>query len=1326
MPALALVLVCVSASVWAAEPARSDPLARIADSQPSPPRVPFENSRFLLRTNDVVVFTGPASVVFEQQQGWLEALLAVAAKHEQPRFRYMGWEGDTVFEQARDLNWGGWKENLDAVGASVVVAWFGQIEALDDTHSVDEFAAAYGKLLDEFRKATPRLVVLAPPPFEKPASPWIPDNTSRNDLVKVHAEAARRLAIERGAVFVDAFTPLATRETNAVRLTGNGLHFSPEGQRVVAELIAHELDLDPMASASSALEPVRAEIIRKNRFWFDCWRTMNWAFPYGDRTEQPFSKAVADKPSFAQELEAFRPLIRNADERIQALALGRTPPPLLDSIRNQLDVDAQVGHLRSGTPTQAPEDELQSFRLREGYTVNLFASERDGLIKPLQIRWDERGRLWAACTPSYPQIVPGAPATDFILVCEDTDGDGRADKFRRFAEGLTMPMGMEFVDGGLYVCEGTQLVSLRDTDGDGRADTRRVVASGFGTGDSHQLINSLRWGPDGRLWFTQGLHIMSRVETPWGLARLDRAGIWRMNPRTLQMHGFFGGAAAGANCWGVVFDNWGQVFHLAVDNVMGFYSVPGLIPLAQPDSYYNVGPLAVSKAKGMELEIIGTRHFPDDLQGALVKSVYYTGVVQLYRLRDDGSGFVTDDLGPLISSTNASFRPLESKIGPDGAMYVCDWFNPIIGHYQASYRDPRRDKVHGRVWRITAKDRPLVKAPPLSEMTAAQLLDQLRSPERWVREQAKQVLYNRAASEVIPAAETWLDQVASNDANATNSASLLYEIIGVYAAHEEIRPAVLKRLLDSTEPRLRAFGTRIVGLWSDRLPDSLANLRKSIADDSPRVRLETVVAASYVRSAAAANIVTQSTAQPRDRFLDYAIAQSLRVLKPYWLPALTNGTLELANDPARLELLVKADGTPDTLHALRDFVFTGAHPKPTLIQRETMLKPLAEIGDSNDLTRLLQTNAFIFDREYDVAQHARVLAAVEIASRVRNVRPSGDAGATLAALWQTNADPRLRSAVLRLAALWKVNALSFQALFAAACTPDDDELRITGATTFAVLRGTNASGDLAELSRRGRIIGERVAAAIGFAMFDLPRAASIAADVLSSDVEDSSVTNLLSTFLIRKGGANALGAAFRVTPPARDSARLALRYLNAAGRQDAGLTTALKQAAGLGGEAVRMTAEQIQQLVQEVQTRGDGARGAQIFHRADLGCVACHSVAGAGGNTGPNLDGVGSGQPLDFIIGAVLEPNKEVKEGFEAIEVATRNGETYQGYRIRSDKNELVVRDVALNKEVRLRRDQIVDQQNRGSLMPAGLVDHLTRQELRDLFRYLSELGKGK
>ena len=152
--------------------------------------------------------------------------------------------------------------------------------------------------------------------------------------------------------------------------------------------------------------------------------------------------------------------------------------------------------------------EKATFKVRDGLEVNLFASEADGLVKPLSMRWDHKGRLWAACSPSYPQLVPGEPHGDYILVCEDTNGDGYADKFTTFADGLTMPMGIEFTaDGGVYVCESTQLALFRDTNGDGVSDSRTVILSGFGTGDSHQMINSLRWGPDGCLWFLSLIHI---------------------------------------------------------------------------------------------------------------------------------------------------------------------------------------------------------------------------------------------------------------------------------------------------------------------------------------------------------------------------------------------------------------------------------------------------------------------------------------------------------------------------------------------------------------------------------------------------------------------------------------------------------------------------------------------------------------------------------------------------------------------------------------------------------------------------------------------------
>jgi putative heme-binding domain-containing protein len=157
-----------------------------------------------------------------------------------------------------------------------------------------------------------------------------------------------------------------------------------------------------------------------------------------------------------------------------------------------------------------------------------------------------------------------------------------------------------------------------------------------------------------------------------------------------------------------------------------------------------------------------------------------------------------------------------------------------------------------------------------------------------------------------------------------------------------------------------------------------------------------------------------------------------------------------------------------------------------------------------------------------------------------------------------------------------------------------------------------------------------------------------------------------------------------------------------------------------------MSAKEIEAFAEEVRTRGDAAQGAEIFQRPQLGCVACHAVNGQGGAIGPNLSALGSAQPIDFIVGAILEPQKEIKEGYTSVSITTNDGEEYQGYQVRETRDEVVLRDVLQNKEVRLRRSTIQEKRQNGSVMPSGLADVLTRGEFRDLVRYLSELGRTK
>ncbi len=821
----------------------------------------FKDGKFTLEANEVIVMAGQENLVRDQKAGELESVLGTAFAEKQPRFRCMAWEGDTVYEQWRDLNFGDWKAQLDAAGAGIVIAQFGQVESFDGVKRIAEFKSAYHRLLDQFTAQTPRLVLVSPMPFERPLASHAPELRLRNSDVKVYAEAVRDVAQQRGAIYVDLFTPLSGRGANQPRLTDDGLHLNAEGLRVVAREIARQLG----ASTSDADDhtALKTAIVDKNRLWFDCWRPANWSFAYGDRVTQMFGKPAQDATSLRESFEARKPMIAEMDARIHALAKGEAPAPMKPTPKNM-----------KTEPVLTPEQQMASFTVAEGYEMNLFASEAEGVAKPTQFSWDERGRLFVACSPTYPQTMPGVKPSDFILVLEDTNSDGKADKSTRFADGLTMVQGVEPGAGGVYVCDFDQIVHLKDTNGDGKADKKTVLFSGFGIGDTHQLVNSICHGPDGALWFTQGLHAFSRVETVHGLARLEKAGVWRLDPRTQKMEGYFNGGKAGHNCWGVAFDDCHQVFHKSGDRPVGYYSVPGLVALADPDEYHPTGALFDTNPKTNSLEFIGTKALPDDIQGCALIGGYFGNVVELHRLEDDGAGFKSTQLPKLVKSSDPSFRPVDVSIGPDGAMYLCDWFNPVIGHYQASYADPRRDRTHGRIWRITAKGRALVKQPALADMKAAELLEQLKSPERWTRYQAKRLLFDLPEDDVLKAAEAF--------ATKNDDERVLMELSGVFESHEATNAALVRRLLTAKDARIRAYGARAAG----KLPDALELLTTAVRDEHPRVRLEAVVACAHVLKPQAVEVATQVLDKPVDKFIDYALKQVVRSLKPQFVPVL--------------------------------------------------------------------------------------------------------------------------------------------------------------------------------------------------------------------------------------------------------------------------------------------------------------------------------------------------------------------------------------------------------------------------------------------------------
>jgi len=1292
------------------------PTARFADPLPAPPREPFKDGKFEIRPGEVIVFTGGTNMVRLVENGWFEASLALAAKEQKPRFRSMAWEGDTVYEQWRDMNFGSWREQLDAVNATCVFLWFGQMEALDASRDDDAFEQAAAKLMDEFKAVTPRLVVMTPMEFEKLNEvKSLPDNTLSNSRVLRFGGILKKLAAERGAILLE--WPQMKKGLGSdvpFARTLNGVHLR-EGQdhSSVSAVITSEGAIQIEWSRFAIQYPQRKihlldAITGKNRLWHDCWKTMNWAFAYSDRTEQPFGKGIGEHPPMAKELEKYKPMLREADEKIQSLAfegLAFTPTVIAPAAPGPLP--------KNIVP---PETEQNSFKVRDGFDVNLFASEADGLIKPLSMRWDERGRLWATCSPSYPQLVPGEPHGDYILVCEDTNADGKADKFHKFADGLTMPMGIEFAaDGGVYVCESTQLSLFRDTDGDGVSDSREVVLSGFGTGDSHQMINSLRWGPDGCLWFSQGLHIFSRIETPHGIVRFDRAGLWRFDPRTWKLQGFFGNAAAGANCWGVTFDDWGQVFHCAADNTPGFYTTPGLGTWPNPPPYYNIGSLAVSPVKGMCMEFINSTHLPPDLQGVLCKPVYFANQVLLYKLVEDGSGFKTEDLGPLLTSSSNAFRPLGVQTGPDGALFVCDWYNPVIGHYQASYRDPNRDKIHGRIWRVSAKGRELSKRPELEKMSPEDLVDQLRSPERWVRDQARRLLIAAPAERI-----TEEFKLPADDAKP----EFLYEVLAAQAMRGDVQKPMLHHCLAHDDARLRAFAVRV---WSQIAPsedhsDSPDDeeymwklLANAVNDRHPRVRLEAAIAAGYFKDAQAVELALGVLDHPRDRFIDYALANTIRATKPVWKPAMEAGQMTFEGNATHLTHLLQTDGTADTAGALRGMILSGKVPEENLTSLRVLL---IASGGPEHLTTAIKAGPV----------SEQIVEALLTAVQTRGVKPGADFIAGFAAGFTTGpqgSEEEVRAVALyRLAGAWGLSDIAerIQAL----TKSGSEQVATAAVSAWADWRGAEAVHDLEELAKDERA-AIAVTATAALLRLEAAKGAPLAAAKLAGGLSALEANALLEAALSVQPGPAALAAALEKTIAPKDTALELLKALATAGRHEPALAAILRKSADLPENASVVpdySAEFVTKQIADAKANGDATRGKEVFMAAQSACIGCHKVGDEGGITGPDLTAIGRGMTLELITESVLWPRRQIKEGFFLSTVTTHDGKVLSGYKVSEDAKSLTLRAPGVEASEILPKDKIKDRSDTGTLMPDGLTSWMTEQQRLDLLRYLFELGK--
>jgi putative heme-binding domain-containing protein len=931
------------------------------------PSLSARGADFELKRGDHICLIGNTLAERMQHDGWLDTLLNERFPQHQLVIRNLGFSGDELNLRLRSAGFGSPDEHLTRQKADVILAFFGYNESYAGAAGLEKFRQE----LDAFVQHTlsqkyngtsaPRLVLFSPIAHEDLGDRNLPDGRENNERLAMYTAAMSEVATARGVAFVDIFHASAQHyATSKDSLTFNGVHLNELGGRLIAQSIVSALF--PSRSAPAAdearLARIRQAVLDKSFHWFQRYRTVDGYSTYGGRADLKFVNDQTNRVVMQRELEILDVMTANRDQVVWAAAQGReltvddsNTPDFIPVITNKPGNGPNGEHLYLGGL-----EAVSNMQVAEGTRVELFASEEmfPELANPVQMAFDTRGRLWVAVMPSYPHWKPKEKMSDKVLILEDQDHDGRADKMIVFADELHVPTGMEFYAGGVLVGQQPDLMFLKDTDGDDIADVRQRVLHGIDSADTHHALNSFTFDPGGALYFQEGTFHHTQVETPWGPpTRSANAAVFRYEPRTQKFDVYV--AYGFANPHGHVFDRWGQDFVTDGTGNVNYYATAFSGHIDFPRKHPGMEPIFRQRTRPCPAtEYLSSRHFPERFQGTyLVGNVIgFQGILQ-YRIRDDGSGFTGDEIEPLVQSSDPSFRPVDMEVGPDGALYFIDWQNPIIGHMQHNLRDPSRDTTHGRVYRLYCPDRPLLEPPTIAGAPIASLLELLKEPEDRVRYRAKIELGGRDSEQVIAAVRRWIATLNPTDPEIEHH---LTEALWVHQYHNVVDQGLLQRMLRSGDFRARAAATRVLCYWRDRVDDPLALLQIQADDEHPRVRLEAVRACSFFREARAAEVALLALKHPRDYYLNYTLTETMRQLEPYWKQAVAEGRLLAVDNPAGVDYLLQSVDTAELINLPRTpLVYQALLSRHNVLPeyRQEALQALAKLNNTDVMSEML-------------------------------------------------------------------------------------------------------------------------------------------------------------------------------------------------------------------------------------------------------------------------------------------------------------------------------------------------------------------------------------
>ncbi|MEL6253648.1 MAG: PVC-type heme-binding CxxCH protein [Bacteroidota bacterium] len=1325
-----------------------------------------------------IVLLGGSLISRMEKYGYFEAALNAHFPHQSIVFRNLGWPGDDVEGTARSEfgsahNTKSWKppsaeegfgfgemkkQLIEANPATVYFAYGAEMAFKNSPKDFELFKRNYQNLLGVIDSLGASIVLLSPHPQEA-FSHSEEEISIRNKRLKDTRAFIKQKADESNYAFIDLYSHFNERQMGG-NFTENGIHLNESAYSEMAKLMLKNLGIDSQESfqlemdekgkvlASSGLSfndftstatgyrfdiksdklnpyaqlkldrehliKVEGEVARERELdeslflkpQKEQWEKLRSTIIEKNRLQRlrlnPLNKAYIflfrrhEMGHLSKEMEDFDRLVEEQEELIARLKIPREHRLEVEILEPwKSPQEYKEYYVPKEVPMPDVSEELAAFTIPEGFEINLFAKD-PWIVNPINLNWDNQGRAWVASSSTYPQIFPGREPNDRIVILEDTDQDGEADKQTVFAEGLVVPHSVMPVKGGAYLCNTSEVWFYADKDGDDVADEKRLVYSGFGIADMHHTIHGFRWAPWGDLYFTQSIYINSFIETAFGTRRLNGSGIWEFRPETERLEVFSRGMV---NPWGQAFDQWGQAF--GTDGAGGsgpHYLFPGAAHNTAVGAARVLPGLIPGKPKNTAAEVVYSEQMPEAWQGTLLANDYRANRTVRYQLTESGSGYSAEEVETVIHSSHRSYRPVDIKTGPDGAIYIIDWYNPIIAHGEVDFHHPMRDKSHGRIWRLTKKGKASKPFPKIKGVGIAHLLDSLKSNSQLTR-----LMANRELVEQGITSEKLMFWVMRQDKKNPRYEHHLLEALWLHAAINAPHKKLIDQLLDAKDHHIRAAATRMLGHWKEEI-GGVDLLAKVIRDEHPQVRLEAVNVLREIGNLKAVELAMEAVDLPMDENLDFALWNTAREGESYWLPKLKNGERIFEGNADRMSFALSASGDKDAMKSLLPLVQEG---KIKGEEANNVLLMLAENGGQEEIDWLFEKA--LQDKDQ------KLLAAL---SNSGEIVPKGTAN--LSQLIGSK-DAEEKKLGLKLAGNWKVREMKAEvASIASDPAIDPDERHIA---SLALMKMGEVD-EVIKQARGGKNLGVRVTSAAAWASEKPGEAAMIHANILEQIGSADYAEMLFGAYMNREEGPDILAQALKGKKLDPKIAGKGVSMVQSSGRDLQKLLGVLEAALPVENKKANPVLAKRAVFLASVDKKGNVSRGAQIYQRPTLLCSTCHKINGEGGKLGPDLSALGTFSPTSGILESLLNPSDNIKQGYETVVLTRKDGTTVSGTLQRRSDTGAVIMD-ANNQIIHVPNEEIAKLFiSPISMMPAGLTNSLSEDELRDLLKYLSQLGK--